>query len=359
MAQIRIINGQEYVLGSDGQYRPRVTIYGDVPPQEKAGGNGTGMMQSIGTSNIPLFTNNNPTGGLLAQLMGGMGNQGILTQSRNNSRLSLTPPPDMRIGLGERLMRVGGAGLAADGMTPNQMLGAMLDQNAVVDDLNRQNALDQYNAQVKALSPFMKAASKGKSKSGLNVAAVPDTAAVMLNIDRSFPRIQEDIDGYINTYTSLGGTATGAIGRIMSLIGGTDANDLQARLETIKGNIGFDKLQRMRDASPTGGALGQVSQMELGQLNASLGNLNIDQSPEQLKQNLLDVRRYYVASVKAIYQEYEQAFREGKIDQNDWLVIQQKLAPAIGGSMMSNQSSTQPDYGNMGEDDLVDSILGN
>lgn len=360
MEVVKTVNGTDYVMTPEGNLIPQIVITRDNIPEAQPNGRGTSTMQSTGTSNIPVFNNPNAVAGILGQLMGGTANQGILSQSRNNSRLSLQPP-NTGIGMGERLMRVGGAGLSASGLPQNQVLGQMLTENAIVDDLNRQNALDAYNAQVKALAPFMKAASKQASKSGLNVAAVPDTAAVMLNIDRSLPIIQADIDGILNSFLGMGGTTTGLIGQMMSMVGGTKANDLQSRLETIKGNIGFDKLQRMRDASPTGGALGQVSQMELGQLNASLGNLNINQTPEQLKQNLLDVRRYYVSSVKAIYREYEQAFKEGKIDENDWLVIQQKLSPAIGGDMLSNTTTTttQPDYNSMSEDELVGSILGN
>ena len=111
----------------------------------------------------------------------------------------------------------------------------------------------------------------------------------------------------------MGGMKTGFLGGMLSLIGGTAINDLNSKLETIKGNIGFDKLQRMRDASPTGGALGQVSQMELGQLNASLGNLNVNQTPEQLKKNLLDVKNYYQSSVQAIYNQWEQSWLDGLV----------------------------------------------
>ena len=50
---------------------------------------------------------------------------------------------------------------------------------------------------------------------------------------------------------------------------GTKANQFGKSLDTIKANVGFGELQKMRDNSPTGGALGQVSQMELDLLNSS------------------------------------------------------------------------------------------
>ena len=39
----------------------------------------------------------------------------------------------------------------------------------------------------------------------------------------------------------------------------SDAQGLRANIETIKGIIGFERLQRMREESKTGGALGQVA----------------------------------------------------------------------------------------------------
>lgn len=79
---------------------------------------------------------------------------------------------------------------------------------------------------------------------------------------------------------------TGAIGNILKDIGGTNAADLQELTKTVKANIGFDRLQAMREASPTGGALGQVTQQELQFLQATLGSLEQVQSEEQLLQNL-------------------------------------------------------------------------
>ena len=42
----------------------------------------------------------------------------------------------------------------------------------------------------------------------------------------------------------------------------------------------------MRDESPTGGALGQVSELELITLQSTLGSLDLNQSDEALIQNL-------------------------------------------------------------------------
>lgn len=83
-------------------------------------------------------------------------------------------------------------------------------------------------------------------------------------------------------------------------IGGSDAADLEAALSTITSAVGFKRLQDMREASPTGGALGSVSERELSQLNAALGSISQKQSPEQLEKNLLKIKNHYQKAVDAI-----------------------------------------------------------
>lgn len=107
-----------------------------------------------------------------------------------------------------------------------------------------------------------------------------------LNIQQGV--VQEDIDRALKLAERGGGIfgTTGAAGAVMSNIPGTDAYDLGQLLNTIKANIGFDKLQAMREASPTGGALGQVSERENTLLQSVLGALEQSQSNEEFVYNL-------------------------------------------------------------------------
>lgn len=86
---------------------------------------------------------------------------------------------------------------------------------------------------------------------------------------------------------------TGLIGSQMAKIPGTTAYNVARNLETIKANLGFDRLQQMREESPTGGALGQVAVQELVALQASLASLDQGQSLEQLQANLASVKEHY------------------------------------------------------------------
>ena len=86
-------------------------------------------------------------------------------------------------------------------------------------------------------------------------------------------------------------------------LGGTNATNLNALLDTVRANIGFDRLQAMREASPTGGALGSLTERELAQLQAVLGSLSTDQSPAQLRANLDRLEQIYsgIAEKAAAY----------------------------------------------------------
>ncbi len=95
------------------------------------------------------------------------------------------------------------------------------------------------------------------------------------------------------------GTTTGVVGKGVAFVPGTTAYDLQQRLLTLKANLGFDRLQQMRDASPTGGALGQVAVQELQALQATVGSLELGQSKAELQQNLNKIENHYSNWIRA------------------------------------------------------------
>lgn len=82
----------------------------------------------------------------------------------------------------------------------------------------------------------------------------------------------------------------GAGGALSMLVPGSPGYNMKVQLENIKANLGFEQLTALRAASPTGGALGQVSDLENKMLQASVANLDQYQSDEQLRQNLATVR---------------------------------------------------------------------
>ncbi len=80
---------------------------------------------------------------------------------------------------------------------------------------------------------------------------------------------------------------------LINFIPGTPQHDAARMVETIKANVGFDRLQQMREASDTGGALGQVSEFENRLLQSTIGNLELSQTQEQFLKNLRRVKDIY------------------------------------------------------------------
>jgi hypothetical protein len=110
----------------------------------------------------------------------------------------------------------------------------------------------------------------------------------------------EGIDSVINEVVLAGTeagdswTSTGLPAAISSWIPSSPAYNLKRRTSTIKANLGFDKLQAMRDASPTGGALGQVSERELGYLQDTVTALDPNMGEDRFKAALEKIRNHYV-----------------------------------------------------------------
>lgn len=85
--------------------------------------------------------------------------------------------------------------------------------------------------------------------------------------------------------------SAGLMAQATSGIGATPARNLRATLETVMANIGFEKLQEMRETSPTGGALGNVTERELAFLQSVRGSLDQIQDPAQLREVLAQVKQ--------------------------------------------------------------------
>lgn len=87
---------------------------------------------------------------------------------------------------------------------------------------------------------------------------------------------------------------TGRTGQAAAAINpGGDAGKLRTRIATIKANLGFDRLQKMRDESPTGGALGQVAVQELEALQSSVASLSPLLDERELTRNLNKIEKHY------------------------------------------------------------------
>lgn len=78
------------------------------------------------------------------------------------------------------------------------------------------------------------------------------------------------------------------------------ARDIRASLESIKANITFAKLAEMRANSPTGAAMGNLTEKEGERLAAAIAALDQSQSDEQFRANLRRVKDEFTRVVHGV-----------------------------------------------------------
>ena len=74
---------------------------------------------------------------------------------------------------------------------------------------------------------------------------------------------------------------------------GTSQTDLTGHLDTLRALVGFDALQKMRESSPTGGALGNITVKELEFLQSVEGSLNEKIRTETLTETIKQIRNSF------------------------------------------------------------------
>lgn len=100
---------------------------------------------------------------------------------------------------------------------------------------------------------------------------------------------------------------TGVVGQALRGVGGTPAFDLNELLKPVRTNIFTAELDQMRANSPTGGAVGNVTDVEGNKFESALGSLDIAQSKGQLLdqiENVRNARREVLNNMKKTVEEY-------------------------------------------------------
>jgi len=100
---------------------------------------------------------------------------------------------------------------------------------------------------------------------------------------------------------------SGAEGMFPDFPGGSAAA-VRARLESLKTKIAFNALQALREGSPTGGALGAVSNQEQEMLMNSIASLDTKQGVDELKKRLGEISNFANTHRSAVMQEYKAKF---------------------------------------------------
>lgn len=97
---------------------------------------------------------------------------------------------------------------------------------------------------------------------------------------------------------------------------GTRSHAAWNALESIKNNIGIDELQRMRQSSPTGGAMGNVSDRDISLLSGALGRLEVENDPQRLVEDINFITRTYERILAAARRDAAAAERRMQGRQN-------------------------------------------
>jgi hypothetical protein len=111
----------------------------------------------------------------------------------------------------------------------------------------------------------------------------------------------------------VGPNTTGAWASTKDLLfvgASTDSGRLANALATIKANVGFDNLQTMRENSPTGGALGAVTEKEIAFLQAMQGSLEQAQTPADLAANLKRLDEFFAGREQRRREAFAQDYPE-------------------------------------------------
>lgn len=126
---------------------------------------------------------------------------------------------------------------------------------------------------------FRKEEMASEKESTAQNAALEQADLVMSKVDQALAKVSARSTGI--------GAAT--IGQLP----GSQARDLQGDLDTIKANLGFATLAEMKRASPTGGALGAISESEMRLLTSARASLDTAQSAEQIRQHLTEIKTHF------------------------------------------------------------------
>jgi hypothetical protein len=170
-----------------------------------------------------------------------------------------------------------------------------------------------------AINPFAGVTPEQKAEATARVAKQKTLPKVRQTV-RALEDKTELVDDAINQALALADTTTtGIIGSFWQSVPGTDAYKLRSILNTIGTNVGFDALTEMRQNSPTGGALGNVSDTENKLLQGTIAALDQGLDAQSLRANLEAVRRARNGALRRVREAFDKDFGDtyaGSADSN-------------------------------------------
>jgi hypothetical protein len=221
---------------------------------------------------------------------------------------------------------IAGAGAAPAAAAPAPALAAApaarpalspMERGAVAADLlgNRLESVEQIAAAQRA--PQRAGETTYAQAQATQLAHLPQArsqlTSVMGDLD-AMGRLARQIREDKNLGWAVGGHfplyGTGSM--LMRHTPGTVSYDIASRIESLKSAAGLTSLQAMRQASPTGGALGQVSDRENAILQDSLARLDPKMSPQAFREQLQRIEAYVQRTQKRLQAAFQEQYGAGQ-----------------------------------------------
>lgn len=158
-------------------------------------------------------------------------------------------------------------------------------------ELEYQLSQDKFNEDIRrfGLEYALSARGLALDEAKLSAELQGDPAISPYQAERS-TRVLQSVDELLAQVDVDGDQNVGFFAKGQSLIPGTSEYYFAKQLETLKSNIAYSELTAMREASKTGGALGQVSDKETALLSSALGAVDIGLSKEQFIEQMERIR---------------------------------------------------------------------
>lgn len=150
-------------------------------------------------------------------------------------------------------------------------------------------------------SPLDKEMAKLDAK---KLANQPKELKLLKNTEANFDRMIQEAEA-IKSDPALG-SALG-YGQWLAKVPATDARRVKSRIDTLKSKTGFTVLQEMRASSPTGGALGAVSDRENQMLQENISSLDTGMKKEDFINSLnrvIDYAKQGKARLRSAYEDF-------------------------------------------------------
>jgi len=163
-------------------------------------------------------------------------------------------------------------------------------------DLAGRRVSVQESAENRQVNAAEREASFQKTKAGMSILTMRDQAQ---NVKE---KVAQAID---QSKWSNTGPVFGRFGMT------SDQTDLDALLTTVGANEFVRNLQEMRQNSPTGGSVGNVTEKEGEKMQSLVANLRRAQSEQQLDKGLQDIADLYEGSLARIEAAYLQDYEDG------------------------------------------------